>query len=66
MATGVVPEDLLEVGTACREDDLVPLEGSIVKWCIRISSFYGQHEYNGIIMIMVAITVITIVINMIS
>ena len=66
MATGVVPEDLLEVGTACREDDLVPLEGSIVKWYIRISSFYGQREYNGIIMIMVAITVITIVINMIS
>ena len=32
MATGVVPEDLLEVGTACREDDLVPLEGSTVKW----------------------------------
>ena len=52
MATGVVPEDLLEVGTACREDDLVPLEGSIVKWYIRISSSYGLHEYNGIIMIM--------------
>ena len=66
MATGVVPEDLLEVGTACREDDLVPLEGIIVKWYIRISSFYGRHEYNGIIMIMVAIAVITIVINMIS
>ena len=32
MATGVVPEDLLEVGTACREDDLVPLENSTLKW----------------------------------
>ena len=31
MATGVVPEDLLEVGTACREDDLVPLEDCAVK-----------------------------------
>ena len=42
MATGVVPEDLLEVGTACREDDLVPLED-----CAVISKSHGHRGDHG-------------------
>ena len=45
MATGVVPEDLLEVGTACREDYLVPLEGSAVK--SKSHGHRGNHCQHG-------------------
>ena len=48
MATGVVPEDLLEVGTACREDDLVPLEDCAVKSKSHgHRGDHGQHNHHS-------------------
>ena len=65
MATGVVPEDLLEVGTACREDDLVPLEDYVVKWnvinqrvMVTVVIIVNMVMNIVIIRIMVAITMI--------
>ena len=71
MATGVVPEDLLEVGTACREDDLVPLEDCAVKRYkinqrVMVTVVIMVNMVTiVIIMIMVAITLTTRVITMI-